>query len=412
MEYTYQDNYIKLYPSNTEHIDIYKTKAQTILQTILTSKPISKDYKILHPIDLTDFKELVELSQYIINNFKQVIIVGMGGSILNPKITSTLEQETYTKNIPIKYLDTTDQLYYNKIMDDVNLRDTYFLVISKSGTTIEVLSLLGAIIHDLNKQQIRHYNQNFCFIIGSTPSPLREIAQDMQSLILEHDPYLGGRFSTFTNIGILPGLLAGCDVKNFIEGGNKVIHSLWNLKENSIPVIAAISLLLFNKPMLINISYLKTFSFYLDWYNQIIAESLGKNGMGFTPIKSLGPMNQHSMFQLYLDGPSDKVYNFIYAQNRTKTTNFIEKNPILEKYKLAGKTLDQINAIEFSASLSYCERNYPVRKIILNELNAQNLGALAMHSILEVVILGHLMQINPFNQPSVEKIKSKVLALF
>ncbi|AIL65326.1 Glucose-6-phosphate isomerase [Rickettsiales bacterium Ac37b] len=410
MPYTYQDNYLKLYPSDVQQVNIWQEKARDIVAEYFKTSTNSLNYSVLHPIRIEEYDYLTKIAQKIINNFKQIIIVGMGASSLNPKMTTSLG---YTRNnISIKYLDTTDQLYYTQVMENINLRDTCFLVISKSGNTIEVLSLIGAILHDFQKQQITKYSNNFCIITGNGDNPLRNIATKIGAIILDHDENIGGRFSTFTNVGILPGLIAGYDIKAFINGANSVINSLWQERENSLPVKAAISLLLFNKPLLINIGYLKIFSDYLNWYNQIVSESLGKNGRGFTPLKNLGPMAQHSMFQLYLDGPTDKVYSFIYAKNSTPKGDIIIGDiPILTSYNLTNKSLAQINYAQFIASATSLEETQPVRKIILEQLNEENLGMLVMHSILEIIILGHLMEVDPFNQPSVEKIKTTVLKL-
>lgn len=398
MTYSYQDNYPELNPGDAGRVRECSQQIKEVLQTLEKTNKNSLDYKVLHPIAFNDYDELVNLSEQILNTFKKVVIIGIGGSALNPKMVTSLNPEA-----KVSYLDTTDPFYYHKIMGTIDIDNTFFLVISKSGKTIEILSILGAILH--NKAKKTH--NNFCFILGKGKNPLREIALSIGAKILNHDDNIGGRFATFTNVAVLPGLLAGLNMKKFIEGANSVINSSWMDREKSLPALAARSIYLFNKPLLINIGYLRSFVDFLNWYSQITAESLGKNGKGYTPIPNIGPIDQHSMLQLYLDGPRDKLYTFIYASDVAKM-----KQPVGMVDYLAGKTLADINNIEYKATVNSCiEEGLPVRTITLSTMDEYNIGALAMHSMLEVIILGHLMQINPFGQPAVEKIKQNITAL-
>ena len=161
-----------------------------------------------------------------------------------------------------------------------------------------------------------------------------------------------------------------------------------------------------------NISWTLITTFYLggqQWYSQIIAESLGKDNKGITPIKGLGPNDQHSMLQLYLDGPKDKVFSLFYTRNDNtayKSCNLKELNYI------AGKNLQNINRANFEATLhALIKTGAPTRSIILHELSVKNVGSLVMHSMLETIILGHIMQLNPFNQPGVEFIKKESMRI-
>jgi glucose-6-phosphate isomerase len=156
---------------------------------------------------------------------------------------------------------------------------------------------------------------------------------------------------------------------------------------------------------MVNIGYLQQFSSYLEWYSQIIAESLGKNGTGITPLRGLGPNDQHSMLQLYLDGPQDKIYTLFYVPNlkdTTKICSFEEFGYIAEKY------LSDINTANFLATESaLSNNNLPTRTILLPDLSSRSIGSLVAHSMLETIMLSHMMNINPFDQPGVELIKTK-----
>jgi len=398
MTYSYHDNYLELNPQNSKEAEACSQQIKTLIHSWRSTSASSMDYKVIHPISTEGYDELADLASHIKSNFKKVVIVGIGGSALNPKMTASLGAPS---GLEIKYLDTTDPFYYNSVMAGIDPSSTYFLVISKSGKTIEILSILGAILHTIKS------SNNFCFIVGKGDNPLRTIALNMKAKILDHDDYIGGRFATFTNVGILPGLLAGLNMKSFINGANYVILSLWEKQELSAPALAARAAFLFNKPIMVNIGYLRSLLDFFNWYSQIIAESLGKDGKGFTPSQNIGPIDQHSMFQLYLDGPRDKVFTFIYARDTAKL-----KQPIAGVDFLHGKTLADINDIEYNATITSCkEAGLPSRVISLPTMDEHSLGALAAHAILEVVILGHLMGINPFGQPGVEQIKNNINAL-
>jgi glucose-6-phosphate isomerase len=151
---------------------------------------------------------------------------------------------------------------------------------------------------------------------------------------------------------------------------------------------------------------------FLEWYSQIIGESLGKDGKGYTPLKGLGPNDQHSMLQLYLEGPQDKFFSFFYLE---------KINPEVGKYKtinlnkfgyLAHKELSDINKANFTATINALSlKKLPIRSIILKELSSEAFGAMVCHLMLETITIGHLTRVNPFNQPGVEmiKIRSKEL---
>jgi glucose-6-phosphate isomerase len=141
----------------------------------------------------------------------------------------------------------------------------------------------------------------------------------------------------------------------------------------------------------------------LTWYSQIIAESLGKDGKGITPVWGIGPNEQHSLLQLYLDGPKDKVYTLINIENqdtRYKLHSNVEPN------FLENKTLAEINGAEFRATVAALKhKKSPVREIIIDKYDEFNLGAIMLHFAIEVITIGHMMNINPFDQPGVELIK-------
>lgn len=354
------------------------------------------DYKLLHPIVLDDLAELKDLANHIKSSYSKLLIIGIGGSSLNPRMITAIADG---KEFDITFLDTTDPFNFSSIMDTLDFDNTYFLVISKSGGTLEVLTLLQAVLYKVGLER----GEQFCFILGSGLSPIKDIALKINGKILNHDDKLGGRFATFSNISILPGLVAGLDVDKLIAGANHAIDEFWKNKTKSIPVRSAITTHLSSKSILVNIVYLNYFTAYSNWYSQLISESLGKDGKGYLPIHNIGPIDQHSMFQLYLDGPKDKLYNFIYINDGDKI-----------EHQLYGSnsTLSKINNASFQAAVdTFIQEGLCVKTIKMPALDEYSYGELAMNAILEVITLGHIMGVDPFGQPAVERIKKNVKAL-
>lgn len=395
MTYIYEDNYWELNGNNAQ-VDNYRLKTQEFIDYCkLNTSSKTLNYKLMHPIYLQEYDELLTISQDINNKFNNILIIGIGGSILNPKMVASLKHEKLNN---IFFLDSPDPIYYHSLIDNIDKKDTCVLVISKSGNTIETMALLGAVLND---KEIPH--SNFYFIVGEGDNYLRNIAKKMRAKTLTHDNKLGGRFATFSNVGILTGMLLGLDMISFIDGANGVIEEFWYKKESSSSAKAAVSLCAFGKNIMVNLGYSKLLSSYLNWYSQIIAESLGKDGKGYTPLRNICPPDQHSLFQLYLDGPRDKIYSFINIKSYESVTK------IKGIKKLKGFDLGDINNIEYQATLKTCkEHKLPVRNITLSAFNEYNLGALAMHTILETIVLANLIDVNPFGQPAVESIKNNI----
>lgn len=398
MPYSYSDNYSDLY--DVAKRNDAEQKLNSFVNGLKKIDINKSPYTILSIQDYESYKELHHISDFIKKEYRDVVIIGIGGSALNPKIATSFKG---TSDISIHYLDTTDPIHYEAFKKKVVLRECFFLVISKSGNTIEVLSVLGAVLNDIGEYK----KSQFCFLTGLNNNHIRDIANDMGAMILTHGEEIGGRFSTFSNVAILPGLLHGSDMKRFLEGSNKVLHDFWENKGNSLPAKSSASLFLYNKPIIVNIGYTRFFTDFLNWNSQIIGESLGKDGKGFTPIHNIGPIDQHSVFQLYLDGPRDKVFTFLYSRNSGTNINKIKNIPFLK-----NKTLEDVNEIEYRATLSSCrELGLPTRNILIDAIDEYSIGALAMHSIIEILTVAYLMDISPFGQPAVERIKSNIKAL-
>lgn len=391
--------------------EIYNT-AQLVAKEVSSKISFSDDqiqdnaYKIFCTNSARkQIKNSEEIVDKIRNNFKDLIVIGMGGSILNPESLINLSANDLNSKTKVHFLNNTDPIYFRKLLSTISLSNCAVLAISNSGQTLETNSLVGAMISEFEKNDIELIGGRFFFITKSSSGILREISAKISATLIEHTPNISGRFSSLTNVTTLAAAVAGVEVEDYIDGAEEVIEDFLRTPESNEALRSAAAIFSANKSIMVNIGYLQQFSSYLEWYSQIIAESLGKNGGGLTPLRGLGPNDQHSMLQLYLEGPQDKIYSLFYVEDlkdKPKTCSLKELGYIAEK------SLSDINTANFLATeAALTNKQLPIRTILLEDLSPRSIGSLVAHSMLEIVILSHMMNINPFNQPGVEFIKTK-----
>jgi glucose-6-phosphate isomerase len=377
-------------------------KAFKFLETTNTETPF---YKVIHRHNLEPaVSACAKIVKMIKENFDTCVYIGMGGAILNPKMMASLPHKNHGKEV--HFIDTTDPIYFMEIMSQLDLAKTAFIATSNSGETSETISILGAFINEFKKIGLP-YKNNFFFCTSLKDSTLHKIAKEFKTPVLEYTSGIGGRFSCFSNSAILPAMLMGVDLEAFNKGANKVADEFWSNKQKSKPAIAALDILAAKKPNLVTISYDYNLRAFLNWYAQIISESLGKDSKGYNPMHGIGPQEQHSTMQLYLDGPSDKLYTIIHTKASELThDSIIDKELVQDGHFLNAKPLSAVHKAMFDATAqALVAKGRPVRTIELDAFNEESFGALIMHSSIEVIFLGLLLEINPFDQPGVEAIK-------
>lgn len=398
----YNIDYLNFDSTFFYHQDAKKIASHIIDQAIAQA-PF---YKIFSKLNAKkELEKYLPIAQNIRNNFSDLIIISMGGATLNPDAIMSLVD--YKKTGPnIYFLNSTDPYFFKDIMDKVDVNRTAVLTISNSGSTLETIALCGSVIAELQNKNIVDFSKRLFFITDTTEGTLKSIAEKFNSTVIEHAPSISGRYSGLSNVALLPALISGLDIEQYIQGANNVIEDFYTNKENSLPFKSAVASYNLAKPIVVNIGYLKSFEVYLRWYSQIIAESLGKEQRGYTPIYGLGPDDQHSMLQLYLDGPRDKLFTLFYTQNIADNLASIKTIDISQMGYIANKNLKDIHFANFSATLNALKKlNLPVRSFVIKDLSAKSVGALMCHSMIEIVAISHLMQLNPFDQPGVELIK-------
>ena len=247
--------------------------------------------------------KLKDLNKF--KRFNTVVVIGMGGSILGAEaIYHFLKKKIKKKFL---FLNNIDEEELKVIKDKKNLNKILFIIISKSGNTVETLSNIRAL------KIIKKGSKNIIIISEKKQNPLYLLAKKNKLFHIEHKSYIGGRYSVLSEVGLVPAYLMGVNVLrlrknllNHFSGKNKNY-----LKDNSIKLARILQKKKFKT--LIFFNYVPQLNQFLYWNQQLIAESLGKKGKGFLPIISPAPKDHHSLLQLYLDGPEDKLF-YVLAQ--------------------------------------------------------------------------------------------------
>ena len=382
-----QSNYLK-----NSYQKKYNEKLKEIMLTLnedvdnlkKTLSVLSKDYKF--NLKLKDLKKFYK--------FKVIVLIGMGGSILGTEAIYNFLKKNIKKKI--YFFDNLDNDKITSLRKKENLREVLFFVISKSGNTVETIAntlILKVIKQDAN---------NLIIISEKKNNFLFNLAKKYNLFHIEHKNFIGGRYSVLSEVGMVPAYLMGLNISkfrsrimDFFKGENKKF-----LKDSAIQLSNLLETTKIQN--LIFINYSPKLEKFLYWCQQLIAESLGKNGKGFLPMVSNAPKDHHSLLQLYIDGPKDKIFHIFYLNeksneqiNTKKIKNFLRK-----------KTLNQIKMSQKNALIKTLKKNkISFREFEVKKDNEDVLGKMFSYFILETIIIGKLIKVNPFNQPAVEQVK-------
>ena len=314
----------------------------------------------------------------------------MGGSILGPKAIYQFLNHKIKKNfLFIDNLQTTLNLQRKKKF--INL------IISKSGNTLETISNSNILLTN-NKKNI--------FIIENKKNYLNTLANQMKAEVIEHNNYIGGRYSVLSEVGMLPAELMGLDEKKF-KRLNYLIKDK-NFTNNLIQNVASTLNLVKNKKFLsIILNYDCKSENLFSWYQQLIAESLGKKSKGILPLVSTMPKDNHSLMQFYLDGPKKSFFTFFSVSERN-SSKINSKNLLKSHSYLRNQNLKKIiNSQMLATKHVFSRKKIPFRSFEILKRNEQSLGEIFSFFILETILLGRALKVNPFDQPSVELIKKQ-----
>jgi len=352
-----------------------------------------KKYKLL--LSLTPNYKYSYTKAQIKNLKKQNFfrLIGMGGSILGAKaIYKFLQDKTKKKFVFIDNLKPKLSKY-EKSNEAVNI------IISKSGNTLETIINTSILINQNQK------SKNI-FITEKKNSYLLNLAHKIRAEVFEHKNYIGGRYSVLSEVGMLPAELMGFDERKF-KRLNLLINNNNFLKKLIINVDATLKFIKQGKSNSIILNYDEKSENLLKWYQQLIAESLGKKSKGLLPMISNMPMDNHSLLQLYLDGPKKNFFTFFNVLE--KKSEIINKKNILNTHAyLKNKSIFQIlNSQKKATENIFKKRKLPFRSFELLRRNEETLGELFCFFILETILLGRALKVNSFDQPSVELVKKE-----
>jgi glucose-6-phosphate isomerase len=329
-------------------------------------------------------------------NLKSVILIGMGGSILGAKAIYSFLEKKINKNFI--FLDNLDQLKVRKIEKNIDLNKSLFIIISKSGNTLETL-----VNTNLLKDFINH--KNTIIITEKKKNLLNTFANNKKILHINHKDFIGGRYSVLSEVGMVPAFLMGLKLNLF----RKNILNFFKSKEKTFLIDSIIKLGHIYKSKKINsiifLNYAPELNEFMYWCQQLVAESLGKKGKGLLPLISPAPRDHHSLLQLYLEGPKDKLfYIFSSKLNKKMKTN---KNLFGADFSFVeNKELSNIKKAQKNAVIQALKnKNIPYREFEIQKLNEETLGELFSYFILETALVGEFIGINAFNQPGVEEVK-------
>ena len=373
---------------------ILKQKKKTIYNfKQLKKENWIKKYKLL--LSLTPNYKYSYTKAQIKNLKKKTFfrLIGMGGSILGAKaIYKFLQDKTKKKFVFIDNLKPKLSKY-EKSNEAVNI------IISKSGNTLETISNTSILINQNQK------SKNI-FITEKKNSYLLNLAHKIKAEVFEHKNYIGGRYSVLSEVGMLPAELMGFDARKF-KRLNLLINNNNFLKKLIINVDATLKFIKQGKFNSIILNYDEKSENLFKWYQQLIAESLGKKSKGLLPMISNMPKDNHSLLQLYLDGPKKNFFTFFNVLE--KKSEIINKKNILNTHVyLKNKSIFQIlNSQKKATENIFKKRKLPFRSFELLRRNEETLGELFCFFILETILLGRALKVNPFDQPSVELIKKE-----
>ena len=366
---------------------IFKIVNSDINKSKDTLNILSKKFKFNFKIkDLEIFKK-----------YNTIALIGMGGSILGAEAINNFLLKKIKKKV--YFFDDLNADKITTLKKNENLDKVLFIIISKSGNTVETLSNFFA------PDIIKKNSKNIILISEKKNNLFFSLSKKFNLFFVEHKNYIGGRYSVLSEAGLIPAYLMGINIfkfrsniQKFLKGKEKLL-----LKDSAVKLASILNSKKINN--LIFLNYSPELEKFLYWCQQLIGESLGKKGKGFLPMISSVPKDHHSLLQLYLDGPRDKLFNIFSIKEKSKNKinikKFTNKNNYLNNKSFSDVKTAQKNALIKTLKIN----NIPFREFKIEAINEEVLGELFSYFILETVLIGKLIQINPYDQPSVEQVK-------
>ncbi|MCX7945204.1 MAG: glucose-6-phosphate isomerase [Deltaproteobacteria bacterium] len=369
----------------------------------------------------------LKLAKEISAKYKNLVLVGIGGSALGPRALfkalrhpfhNLLPYEKRGNGMNLYFLENVDPDTFKATFDAINDSETAFLIITKSGSTIETMSQFLLIRESLMKKFGENgYRERTIAITDPNKGSLRNIVKYDRLCSLPIPENIGGRFSVFSPVGTFPAACCGIDIERLLKGAERMRDSILNSPTWENPALKFAQLMYiaytsYKRNILVIMPYRDALLDTAEWFQQLWAESLGKErnnkgevvNVGMTPVRALGVIDQHSQLQLYIEGPHDKII-LVIGVKEFRHTITIPK--ILDRFPdvsyIGNHTLNELIKLEENATLeSLIDARRPVVRIEIERVDEENIGELMMFLEFATAYAGELYQINAFDQPGVE----------
>lgn len=344
---------------------------------------------------------------------KDIAIIGIGGSSLGPKAIFRALQGIRDFDKRLHFFESTDPASIRSTLNKLDIKNTHFFIISKSGSTIETISVYKYILALLKTKEVS-LEYRFTFVTDNG-SKLEAHAKSLKAFILHIPVNVGGRYSVLSAAGLAPLLLAGVDVQRLLDGAKIIKQSFFEdgyIKETLLKKATYYAKNSMNYNINTLFAYSESLDYFTDWYVQLWGESLGKKqrnssfNVGLTPVGLIGPKDQHSFLQLIVEGLRDKSVTVLKIENFD------------DKIKIPAITLKELEDLDLMNGIAFCDlinmqadstiealldkKDIPVDTITVRHIDEENIGKLIYYYELLTSLVGQMMDVNAYDQPGVE----------
>ena len=342
------------------------------------------------------------------DTIETIVVIGIGGSSLGAKAVYEFIKPTRMLPRKLYFFESTDPVNIATLLEKINFETSHFLVISKSGTTVETFSIYKYLFN-------LHSNPESYTFITDPGSPLEQYAQSIDAAVLHLPENVGGRFSVLSVVGLVPLALCGIDIDKLLAGARYVKESFFSdgyLKETLLTKASFYAKHHAQYHINCLFAYSEALKYFCEWYVQLWGESLGKHqrhsafNVGLTPIGLIGPKDQHSFLQLIMEGTRDKSVTFI------KVEDFHDKTQIPQRTLEHLESLDVLNGLGFAELINMqcdsvteallAQEDIPVDTLVLESIDEATIGKLIFYYELLTSLVGELIDVNTYDQPGVE----------
>ena len=385
----------------------FKLKNKKAQESAFNKIVQEQDYIGYYALPEQNISPILSYCDTIPKTIEYIAVIGIGGSSLGAKAIYEFINPVRQLKRKLYFFESTDPINITSLLSNIDLKKTHFLVISKSGTTVETFSIYKYIYSLLNNPK------SYTFITDPN-SPLEKHANEIGASILHLPNNVGGRFSVLSSVGLVPLALTGIDIQALLDGASTLKKSFFGagyMKDTLLK--KAVFYARHHGQFRINciFAYSETLKYFCEWYVQLWGESLGKRqrhsafNVGLTPIGLIGPKDQHSFLQLIMEGTRNKSVTFIKIED-------FEDNIIIPDITLKHlESLDSLNNLPFSQLINMqcdsviealLEEDIPLDSISISKVNEENIGSLIYYYEILTSLVGELIDVNTYDQPGVE----------